>query len=68
MGLAGSASKAIAAPARPDALVAAWREILSLPGDCRRDLSAQCRERIRTQFSTQRLVDRTEQLFENIAL
>lgn len=65
--IVGDASR-IVSPARPDALVAAWREILSLPGDCRRDLSAQCRERIRTQFSTQRLVDRTEQLFENIAL
>jgi glycosyltransferase involved in cell wall biosynthesis len=54
-------------PRDPEALAAAWRELLALPREARRALGGRARARIEAEFGMDRLLERTERLLLELA-
>lgn len=50
----------------PDAVAAAWHELLALPVDCRRAMGARARERIVGQYSIQSVASRYMNIYQEL--
>jgi glycosyltransferase involved in cell wall biosynthesis len=54
-------------PGDPEALAAAWKDLLALPAEMRQDLGRRARARVEQEFCVERLVKRMDELLAELA-